>query len=385
MEKTMYHHHAATSQNAGVPSYRQRQLSELMVVCNLSRKLGNREPYEAMLDRLAHHVIELVPVAFSSIVTRESDGSFVCRAGYRSQPTQEVSRKNQPVLPPAWPFYQKAIIDKNPTTVSAFDPNLNSDQRRALGLDEARRLWLFPLCTSKESVGILVIGEKRNGTSRLFGSGLADMINSIADQAALAIHHARRTMNLEESFIKIILAIAEAIDAADPDSHNHGYRTANLAVELARRLNFSEQQVETIRLAAVLHDIGKVEIADEILRKPGPLTPSEWEIMRKHPITGAEILAQVNSLSQVASIIRSHHEKFDGSGYPYGLKGEQIPLEARILAVADAYSVMVNGRVYRKALTQPEAVAELQRCSGTHFDPQVVQAMMELFERGVIG
>ncbi len=134
----------------------------------------------------------------------------------------------------------------------------------------------------------------------------------------------------------------------------------------------------------MLHDIGKLDISDEILRKPGPLSPSEWDVIKRHPMVGADILSPISSLARVSAIIRSHHEKFDGSGYPYGLKGEQIPMEARILAVADAYSVMINGRVYRNALTQSEAITELKRCSGAHFDPRVVKELLILIQQGKV-
>ncbi len=153
---------------------------------------------------------------------------------------------------------------------------------------------------------------------------------------------------------------------------------------MAQRLGYREDEVEIIRLAGMLHDIGKLDISEEILRKPGPLSPDEWEVIKRHPLVGADLLSPISSLARVSAIIRSHHEKFNGTGYPYGLRGEQIPLEARILAVADAYSVMINGRIYRSALTQPEAVAELKHCSGTHFDPHVVKVLLLLIQQGKV-
>ncbi len=131
---------------------------------------------------------------------------------------------------------------------------------------------------------------------------------------------------------------------------------------------------------ALLHDIGKIGVPDEILRKAGPLTDEEWELMKRHPELGAEIVAPVKKLVDVAPIIRSHQEKFDGSGYPDGLRGEEIPLGARILAVVDAYGAMTDERVYRKARSHEEALAELRRCAKTHFDPEVVDAFLAVLE-----
>jgi putative nucleotidyltransferase with HDIG domain len=155
-------------------------------------------------------------------------------------------------------------------------------------------------------------------------------------------------------------------------------------VAIGGYLKLSSEQLQALHWAGLLHDIGKMEIPEEILCKPGPLTAQEWELIRRHPLAGAEILQPVAKLQTASEIIRAHHERYDGSGYPYGLVGDAIPLEARVLTVADAYSVMIRGRVYRSAFTQAEAVAELKRCSGSDFDPQVVAALLDLIDQGTV-
>jgi putative nucleotidyltransferase with HDIG domain len=381
----MYVHHAVgPMQEPGCLSRRQRHLSDLMVVCNLSKELGDKESQEALLDWLVRHAAEFVPVAFSKVLTREPDGSFICRAIFQNYPYNDSFRKNQPVPSAAWPVYARFFGNgREPVVVRQSDPDLSEEQLWALGLQSARRLWIVPLKEDTEHIGVFVLGERAGSPAKMSASQV-EMITRIADQAAIAIGGARRNTYLEESFIKIILALAEAINGTDPDSRNHGYRTANLAVALANQFSLSEEQVRNIRWASLLHDIGKVEISEEILCKPGPLSPQEWDIMRRHPVVGAELLQPVIRLNAASALIQAHHERFDGSGYPFGLKGEEIPLEARILSVADAYSVMIQGRVYRGALTQAETIAELKRCSGTDFDPQVVQALLALIERGAI-
>jgi len=155
---------------------------------------------------------------------------------------------------------------------------------------------------------------------------------------------------------------------------------ATWAQAVARALACSEEEVQRVYWGALLHDIGKIGVPDEILRKAGPLTDEEWELMKRHPELGAEIVAPVENLVDVAPIIRSHQEKYDGSGYPDGLRGEEIPLGARILAVVDAYGAMTDERVYRKARSPEDAVAELRRCAGTHFDPEIVEVFLDVLE-----
>ncbi len=377
------HQQTGTLQKNRAISNRQRQLCELMMVCDLSREMDKQESHEALLDRLARNAAEVTPVIYSQIVTREADDSYVCRAVYNGLGLPEGHQKNHQLPPAAWPHFSRAFNESSSTPINRSDPTLSDEERKALGLGVARRIWLFPLKDKVENVGLLILGENRNGSSTIADQD-AGRVKRIAEQATIAIQSARRNVSLEKSFIKIILALAEAIDSADPDSYNHCQRTANLASAIARRLGYREEEVEIIGLAGMLHDIGKLDISDEILRKPGPLTPPEWEVIKRHPLVGADILSPISSLARVSAIIRSHHEKFDGSGYPYGLRGEQIPLEARILAVADAYSVMINGRIYCSALTQSEAIAELKRCSGAHFDPQVVKELLILIQQGKI-
>jgi two-component system, cell cycle response regulator len=160
----------------------------------------------------------------------------------------------------------------------------------------------------------------------------------------------------------------------------HDYvRIAQLAAETARRMGLAEEAVARIALAARLHDIGKVAIPDAILHKPGPLDESEWLVMRSHTEIGARIIAAAPSLTDVAALVRSHHERYDGSGYPDGLAGGQIPLGACIIAVCDAFVAMMRQRAYINAITVVEALAELHRCAGSQFDPAVVDVFDGVF------
>jgi putative nucleotidyltransferase with HDIG domain len=207
-------------------------------------------------------------------------------------------------------------------------------------------------------------------------------MEAFARQAAVALENARLYEELEDAYVQTVLALANAVDARDAYTADHSQRLAAWAEATARELGCSEEEVRAIRWAALLHDIGKIGVPDHILQKPGPLDEAEWEVIKRHPEIGAEIVAPVKKLAHVAPIIRAHQERWDGAGYPDGLRGEEIPLGARILAVVDAYGAIIDERPYKKARSHQEAVAELRRCAGTQFDPQVVGAILRVLGSG---
>ncbi len=167
----------------------------------------------------------------------------------------------------------------------------------------------------------------------------------------------------------------------DSELGRHLASVADLVEAVGRRLRVPTEQLETLRQAAELHDIGKVSIPEPILSKPGALTDAEWEIVRRHPLVGERILTAAPALGQVARLVRSTHERFDGTGYPDGLEGHEIPLGARIIAVCDAFDAMTSERPYARAMTTEEARRELLRCAGTQYDPEVVEAFIEVHTR----
>jgi putative nucleotidyltransferase with HDIG domain len=181
----------------------------------------------------------------------------------------------------------------------------------------------------------------------------------------------------QSAYLGAIRALAAALDARDPYTAGHSERVSALSVLIARHLSLSEAEVDIIRLGALLHDIGKIGVADHILRKPGPLSADEFEQIRRHPGLGARILRKVPFLEPHLAIVELHHERPDGKGYPFGLLGDNIPLDARIVHVADAFDAMTSARAYRPARAASVALVELQRYSGSQFDPASVEALRE--------
>lgn len=177
---------------------------------------------------------------------------------------------------------------------------------------------------------------------------------------------------------------AHAIDAKDEDTNGHSVRVAAYSREIAKRMGFKEEEQEQIYYMAMLHDIGKIGIPDSILKKPGKLTDDEMKIIRSHPTIGGEILKDFTAIEGISDGARYHHERYDGNGYNEGLKGEDIPLFARIICVADCYDTMSSTRVYKNNHDREYILKELKECSGKHFDPKIVPYMIEMIEDGTV-
>ncbi|MEW6074918.1 MAG: HD domain-containing phosphohydrolase [Candidatus Omnitrophota bacterium] len=187
--------------------------------------------------------------------------------------------------------------------------------------------------------------------------------------------------DLRSTYMRTIKALAQAIDARDHYTHSHSENVANIAVVIAQEMGLSARDLEHVRQASELHDLGKIGIEDRILTKPSGLDAEEWEQIKRHPQMGAQILEPLTFLNDVIELVRQHHEHYDGSGYPKGLKGEGILLGAQIIHLADAYETMRSERAYRKVpLSKQEAIAEVKRNSGTQFSPRVVEAFLKVVD-----
>lgn len=188
----------------------------------------------------------------------------------------------------------------------------------------------------------------------------------------------RALVSLEESYRATLRALVMALEMRDSETRGHSERVVNFSLRLGRELGLSEEEMRALEFGALLHDIGKIGIPDAILRKPGQLTEEEWQRMREHPRLGQQMLSGIKFLEGAACVVGQHHERWDGSGYPLGLRGEEIDIKARIFAVADALDAMMSDRIYRKGRSYEWAASELCRHSGTQFDPKVIQAFLRI-------
>lgn len=211
-----------------------------------------------------------------------------------------------------------------------------------------------------------------------YTEGHAKLMIILASRAAQAIENARLFENLQRTFRETIQGLVSTLEAKDKYTSGHSHRVTQFAVMIARAAGLSAWETERVEWAGLLHDIGKIGIRLEALNKPQKITRQEHEMFKDHTIMGKQILESIHFLRDIIPLVYYHHEWYNGSGYPEGIKGEEIPLGARILAVADAYDAMISDRPYRKAMSQKDAVAELLRFAGTQFDPKIVEIFVGL-------
>ncbi len=189
-------------------------------------------------------------------------------------------------------------------------------------------------------------------------------------------------LDMRETHINTVAALTSAIDASDPFTHGHSFRVSRYALRIAREMGMTSKDMEMLEYAALLHDIGKISVQNDILLKVGPLTEEEWKALRSHPDIGADIVEQLKFLKQAGDVIRSHHERPDGTGYPRGLKGDQIPLAAHIMQVVDAFDAMTSDRPYRKALPIERVLEELETYKGIQFHEKTTDLLLDLYRKG---
>ena len=261
------------------------------------------------------------------------------------------------------------------------------DPRFFRGVDErtefkTRNIMCVPVKVKEKVIGVLEAINKKRGEK--FDRGDLSLFVSLADQVAIALDNARLYQELEEMFFQTAESLADAIEKRDPYTGGHTQRVTSYSLAIGRHLQLEPTEKRCLKIAAVLHDVGKIGIEDQILRKPEPLNPDEYNTIKRHAKMGAEILEHIRQLRDIVPGVKYHHEQMNGSGYPDGLKGEEMPMIAKIVAVADTYDAMTTDRPYRKALTKETAIGELKRCSGIQFDREVVEAFIKAYELGEI-
>ncbi|TMQ57222.1 MAG: response regulator [Candidatus Eisenbacteria bacterium] len=237
-----------------------------------------------------------------------------------------------------------------------------------------------PVMMKQKLTALLAVGEKVSGQE--FQSTDLEMVKALSESAGIAIENARLFKDLQETYLATVRVLVSTIEAKDPYTHGHTERVAQYSVGIAKEMDFTQDEIQTIQLGAFLHDIGKLHTSDSILHKPGALTDEEWRMVKAHPVRGAQMLQGVKFLEKATDLVRHHHERVDGKGYPDGLRGDEITIGAKIVNVADAFDAMTTERPYRQGLTMEQAVAQLEDKAGTQFAKEIVEVMVKALREG---
>jgi putative nucleotidyltransferase with HDIG domain len=363
---------AVALRNAELFAQTQRKIKELTALNEVGRALMTTLELDELLEVIYRQVRAIMETEAFFIALYDAQANEL---DYRIRVDRDIREPQERRTPGG--LTGQIVRSGRPILIRDWERERGQyPQPRLWGTMEIPASWLgVPLKIGERVVGVISVQAYR---PHAYDEGHLELLSTLAGMAAVAIENAQLYKQLEEAYIEAILALANAIAARHAYTADHSVRLTEWAVATAKELGCAEEEIEALRWAALLHDLGKIGVPDELLLKPGPLTEEEWTVMKRHPEIGARIVAPVKKLSAAASIIRAHHERWDGTGYPDGLKGEEIPLGARILAVVDAYGAMIDERSYRPAKSPEEAVTELKRCAGTQFDPQVVEAFLRV-------
>ncbi|MFH1953426.1 MAG: HD domain-containing phosphohydrolase [Pseudomonadota bacterium] len=272
---------------------------------------------------------------------------------------------------------------KKPIQRSDLDEQPSRHLFRMLTEEIGQEIFLsIPLMAKDKFIGLVNLGERES--KKGFNQKDLQLLFTMSGPVAMSLQNAELYEGLRRSYLSTVSALAEAIETKDPYTRGHSDRVSRYATAIARAMNLPEAEIEGIQVAGILHDIGKIGVPEGLLLKFAPLTDPEFEVIKGHALTSARIIEKAEFPWDIKSLTRHHHEKYDGSGYPDGLKGADIPLGARILAVADTYEALLADRPYRRGFPKEKGLEIIKEVSGTQLDPEIVPVFLELVEKGVL-
>ena len=347
----------------------------LAQLVGFSRAIGAEQVPQRML-RVASRELTWLLDAEACLVSQLEDGLLREIADY-ARSERQVARGLSYYLAD-YPATAAVLESGMPSAISTADPGADPAELFVLREMDMQAVLIVPLMAGNEPWGLIEVYDSQPRTFSTAQRHLAELAATQVGTLLAAFEHEERAQRL---YRETLASLSNALEAKDAVTSQHTEEVVRLAVAVAAELELDLDQVRDVELGAVLHDIGKVRVPEAILNKPGPLTEDEWAVMRTHPEVGEQILRPIQSLQAILPIVRHHHERWDGTGYPDKLIGRAIPLGARIVAVCDAYRAMTEDRPYRAALGEVEARKELRLGAGSQFDSECVDALLRALDR----
>jgi len=347
-----------------------KKIKELNILYSITDMMNSIKDIEELFDKLVELACEIVNSRKAYFMVFDRDSGEIEIKSARGL-GQEIAQKTRFTLP-------ANIMDE---VVNIAQPLLieNPEKYPLPSFLTGKSVVSVPLSIKDRPFGILNVIDKLDDTP--FSQEEVFLLHTLVQKAALNIENSFLYERIFQNIGETLRVLVQVLEAKDPYTKAHSQRVTELSLGIADELRCSQEDKDTIKFAGYLHDIGKVGVRDSILMKPGRLTPEEYEIIKTHPIIGEKILLPLGLLPQERTLIRHHHERWDGKGYPDGLAGDQIPYLVLVLAVADVYDAITSDRPYRSAKSSAEALRELEAESGTHFNKDIVKAFNQWIRR----
>jgi len=333
----------------------------LAAIYEANQVISSERDLEKVFGRILEQIFELIPAETGVIMLDDPASGKLTVRHHKSKTLGEITVSMQIV--------RRAFERGEAAGASIMAQNITS-------------AMCTPLIHQGERLGVIYVDAR--GFKSAFTQSDLELLVAFSGPAAIAIKNAQYVDELERKNKDTVTVLANAIEARDHYTIGHTLRVTNFAIEMARAMGWDEERLKDVQLGGVLHDVGKLAVNDAILGKREPLTDQEYEKMKVHPERGASLMQDSEFLMPLIPYALYHHERFDGKGYPFKLSGEQIPIEGRLIAVADAFDAMTSNRPYRKGLDPEVAIAEIQKGAGSQFDPACVEALVQCYRRGQI-
>jgi HD-GYP domain-containing protein (c-di-GMP phosphodiesterase class II) len=346
--------------------------TQMSLVANLSARVAATHDLDEMVRLVVDELHETFAFYLAAIQRLDNERGvleLVAGAGPLAEVMTEFLLTEQPLA-----VGVNGRVARTRTTALVPDTDADPDYLARDPDTDPRSELAVPILVDGDIWGVLNLEAIER---EAFDEDDVALVEAVAAGLGVAIHRAALATNLEHAFMDVLSALTSTVEAKDCSTADHGDEVARLAEQVALRIGLTHREARDVRYAAMLHDVGKVAVPNEVLFKPGPLNQEEWAVMRRHVVVGGDLVERIEAFAHLAPAVRASHERWDGGGYPDGLHGEEIPLAARIIAACDTYEAIVTDRPYRAGASSAEARAELLRVAGSQLDAHVVTALLD--------